>query len=992
MFRRLLALVLLLPLAAAAADPAPVLRVESGTHTAPIRALAVDGAGRIALTAAEDKTARLWDLSSGRLLQTLRPPIGEGNEGKLYAAALSPDGAVVAVGGWSKENEVYLFNRSSGQLVHRIAGLPNVITHLAFSPDGRLLLVNLWGRQGVRLFASTDGWRSAREAGQDASYEGESYGADFSRDGQRVVTTSFDGRVRLYALGTPAAPALRPLATAQPDANRRPFTASFSPDGQRVAVAFADNPSVAVLDAASLQTQYVPSVAGVANGNLAVVAWSGDGRTLLAAGAWKRGEGQHGLRRWAEAGRGAATDSTIAGNTIVGLRALADGRVAYAAADPAWGVLTPQGERALHTAPGLADFRGDRSAFRAAPNGLAVAFGMGYGQAQPRAFDFTQMEWAAPAPAWRANPASTRELALEGWFESAQPQLNQRRLALDTNEIALSATAHPAGTHLALGTNFHVRYFNRQGAEQWRAGAPGSTWQVHLTQDGRWLIAAFSDGSIRWYRTRDGAEQLAFLPHADQRRWIAWTPQGYYAASAGGEDLIGWHVDRGALRAADFFAGSRFRAAFFRPDVIAQVLTLGDGTAALQAANAEAGRREQAARVEQQLPPVVTLLSPTDGGSVAAPEVRIQVAVRAPADAPATSLRVRVNGSVVEVPGARTLPRNAPGVEEARHELRVPLPSQDAEVMVFAENRNGFSTPAVLRLRWAAPAVASAPAPTQAPAPPPAPPAAAATPPAQQAALTALANADLRPALYVLAIGVSRYRNPAIKLDFPAKDASDFAAMFKKQEGLYRKIVVKLLTDEGAKRDDVLDGLEWIRREMTSRDVGMVFLAGHGVNDNDGVYYYLPQDVEPTALKRTGVIFTEIKNTLSALPGKVLFFVDTCHSGNVLGTGARRSLRNDITAVVNELSSAENGVIVFAASTGRQEAQESPEWGNGAFTRAVLEGVSGQADRGRTGRVTHKMLDLHISERVKELTRGAQSPVTIVPQGVPDFPLVVVSR
>lgn len=988
MIRHLFALALLLPLAAGAADPAPVLRVESGTHTAPIRALAVDGAGRIALTAAEDKTARVWDLASGQLLQTLRPPIGDGNEGKLYAAALSPDGAMVAVGGWSKDNEVYLFHRSSGQLVHRIAGLPNVITHLAFSPDGRLLLINLWGRQGVRLFASADGWRSAREAGQDTAYDGESYGADFSRDGQRVVTTSFDGRVRLYALGTAAAPGLRPLATAQPDASRRPFAAAFSPDGQRVAVAFADSPNVAVLDGTSLQTQYTPSVAGVANGNLAALAWTADGRQLLAAGAWKRGEGQHGLRRWADGGRGAATDSTLSGNTVVGLRALADGRLVYAAADPAWGVLAANGERALHTPPGLADFRGDRNAFRAAPNGLAVAFGMVYGQAQPRAFDFTQMEWTTPAASWRANPASTREMALEGWFESAQPQLNQRRLALDTNEIALSAAA--TSSQLALGTNFHVRLFNRQGAEQWRAGAPGSTWQVHLTQDGRWLVAAFSDGSIRWYRTRDGAEQLAFLPHADQRRWIAWTPRGYYAASAGGEDLIGWHMDRGALRAADFFAGSRFRATFFRPDVIAQVLTLGDGAAALQAANAEAGRRAEAARVEQQLPPVVTLLSPTDGGSVGAPEVRIQVAVRAPADAPATSLRVRVNGSVVEVPGARTLPRNAPGVDEARHELRVPLPSQDAEVMVFAENRNGFSTPAVLRLRWAAPA---APASTTAQRPTPAaPPAPVATPPAQQAALAALSNADLRPALYVLAIGVSRYRNNAIKLDYPAKDAADFAAAFKSQEGLYRKIVVKLLTDEGARRDDVLDGLEWIRREMTSRDVGMVFLAGHGVNDNDGVYYYLPQDVEPTALKRTGVIFTEIKNTLSALPGKVLFFVDTCHSGNVLGTGARRSLRNDITAVVNELSSAENGVIVFAASTGRQEAQESPEWGNGAFTRAVLEGVSGLADRGRTGRVTHKMLDLHISERVKELTRGAQSPVTIVPQGVPDFPLVVVAR
>jgi uncharacterized caspase-like protein len=243
--------------------------------------------------------------------------------------------------------------------------------------------------------------------------------------------------------------------------------------------------------------------------------------------------------------------------------------------------------------------------------------------------------------------------------------------------------------------------------------------------------------------------------------------------------------------------------------------------------------------------------------------------------------------------------------------------------------------------------------------------------------------------LYVLAVGISKYRDAGLRLDFPSKDATDFANAFQtQQDGLYRKVVVKLLTDEKARRDDVLDGLEWIRREMTARDVGVVFLAGHGTNDSDGVYYYLPQDVETDRLKRSGVIFTEIKNTLAALPGKVLFFVDTCHSGNVLGTG-RRGVRNDITAVVNELSSAENGVIVFAASTGRQDAQESREWNNGAFTKAVIEGVSGKADYARTGRVTHKMLDLYTSERVKGLTRGSQSPVTIVPQGVPDFPLVL---
>ena len=140
-----------------AAEPAPQLRIESGTHSAPIRALSVDAAGRLAVTAAEDKTARVWDLATGQLLQTLRPSVGTGNEGKLYAAAISPDGTLVAAGGWSKDNEVYVFHRSSGQLVHRIAGLPNVITHLAFAPDGKRLLVSLWGKQGIRLYASDDG-------------------------------------------------------------------------------------------------------------------------------------------------------------------------------------------------------------------------------------------------------------------------------------------------------------------------------------------------------------------------------------------------------------------------------------------------------------------------------------------------------------------------------------------------------------------------------------------------------------------------------------------------------------------------------------------------------------------------------------------------------------------------------------------------------------------------------------------------------------------
>ena len=133
---------------------------------------------------------------------------------------------------------------------------------------------------------------------------------------------------------------------------------------------------------------------------------------------------------------------------------------------------------------------------------------------------------------------------------------------------------------------------------------------------------------------------------------------------------------------------------------------------------------------------------------------------------------------------------------------------------------------------------------------------------------------------------------------------------------------------------------------------------------------------------------TDIVDTLSRLPGRVVAFIDTCHSGNV--TGGRKSFPNpDVSAVINDMASADSGVIVFSASTGRQEALENEAWGNGAFTKSVVEGLSGKADEKRTGRVTHRMLDYYITDRVKELTGGKQSAVTIAPAGLPDFTLAV---
>ena len=77
----------------------PLLGLDTGMHTAEIWRIGIDAANRYLVTGSEDKTVRVWELASGRLLRTLRPPIGVGNEGKIFRVALSPDGTTVAAGG-----------------------------------------------------------------------------------------------------------------------------------------------------------------------------------------------------------------------------------------------------------------------------------------------------------------------------------------------------------------------------------------------------------------------------------------------------------------------------------------------------------------------------------------------------------------------------------------------------------------------------------------------------------------------------------------------------------------------------------------------------------------------------------------------------------------------------------------------------------------------------------------------------------------------------
>lgn len=929
----------------------PILRIETGMHTAIIKRIGLDRAGKFLITASNDKTVRVWQLATGRLLRVLRVPIGDGNQGKLYASAISPDSNTIAASGWTTPDglntNIYLFDRESGRLVRRLTGLPQVVRHLVFSPDGTLLAATLAANtDGVRMWHTRD-WT---EVGRAPVYGYESYGADFDRAG-RLVTSCFDGYVRLYDRN------LHVLAKQVTPGGKLPNGVRFSPDGRLVAVGYLDSVRVDVLSSDKLALLYSADISGIGNGSISTVAWSTDGTMLYGGGAYQNKEGACVIRRWSDAGRGSYLDTPAASDTITDIAPLPSGGIVYGAGDPSWGILDSNHIQVRLQATQVADYREMLKDFLTDGTASTIRFGYERLGNTPAIFRLTDRTLILDPPVdgnLRAPRTDAPSISVSEWHNSYKPRLNSTLLILEQYEISRSLAIALDGEHFLLGAEFYIRLFNRSGQVLWRVPAPGIAWGVQISPDNHVAIAALSDGTIRWYRMTDGKELLALFPHADRKRWVLWTPSGYYDASPGAEDLIGWHVNNGKDQAADFFPVGQFRSTYYRPDVISKVLETGDESRALQLANEERGRKAQTATVAQMLPPVVEIASPSDNSEVSASEVTIRYSLRTPSGEAVTNIRALVDGRPVT--GNRQLTREDAAASGVR-ELKVSVPEHDSEVSIIAENRFAASVPATIRLRWHGSA------------------------PTTEAFV-------IQPKLYVLAIGVSQYQNPSYSLKFAAKDAKDFAAAAATQKGfLYRDVVVKVLADDQATKDNVLDGLDWIRKETTSKDVAMVFFAGHGLNDQNGVYYFLPYNTDLEKLLRTGVPFTDIKNTVQSLAGKTLFFIDTCHSGNVLG--GRRGLADDLNGIINELSSAESGAVVFAASTGNQYSLEDAKWNNGAFTKALVEGFTGRADYTGKGRITINMLDLYISERVKELTGGKQTPTTAKPNTIQDFPIAV---
>lgn len=942
-----------------------MLTLDPGTHTAAIRQIAVDPVEQLMVSAADDKTARVWDIRSGQLLGTLHPPVGAGHIGRLYAAAISPSGKLALAGttaSSSGTHRIYLYDLASQAFSASIDARGGDIKRLQWSPDGKLLAAVYAGNPAFRVFDDSGALVHEESLPADA------WSLAFSPDGLLALPVS-DRTIRLYEIGKQDGKIVLRLRGTLRASLADPRGVHFSPQGNLLAVGYlsrVDNRKVQVdvFDVVSSKLARSFVFTDVERGNLRNVAWQRDGTALYAGGSGYRGANDFIVKRigWPD---GAVADISVATNSITDLLPLADGRMLFSTIEPSWGTLHGVHANTVVSAKSAQfyDSRvlsisddGGTVAWRFAPGGKAYRFSVS---------DRLLREGRGDASR-KASPGSSR-IDVQGWKNSFKTSIAGAPVAMQPTEIARAAAVLPDESGVLLATSRSLRHFDASGRQLWAIPLATEARAVNVSADGRVLAAAMADGTIRWRRVKDGAPLMSLFANP-AGQWVLWTEQGYFDVSAGAEDMIGWTVNRPGGEQADYFPISRFREQYFRPDVLDQVLAQNDAGKALAFANERrrqlAFKAEQDAQervkqmvqprsVAQMLPPVVTLLSPavveSSNGNVS-----LKYRLYAPPDSPPATVSVRVDGRPYHVTESQASTLSA---QKAVGKLNLALPQRDAVVQLFASNVRGTSAPATLHYKWKVP-----PAQAAAPAPQPV----------------------RKPSLYVLAIGISEYVNSALNLVYANKDANDFThAFLKEKDVFYEHVEAHVLTNRQATRSAMLQGLQWLKAAPGPNDIGILFVAGHGVNDVDDTYYFLTHDADIKRLGATAVPESQFRDVLTNMKGKTLFFVDTCYAGKSIGILSQF----EITRIANQLSSPEHGVIVFAASKGRQQSLESREWGNGAFTKEIVKGLDGAADYRNQGVITHRGLDYFLGYEVDQLTGGKQTPVTMVPTGVADFPI-----
>jgi WD40 repeat protein len=986
----------------------PVLALDTGGHTNAIYKLLPYPYAEQLISVGLDKTIRFWDVATGESVRVLRPPIGPGSHGYLFAAALSPDCRYLAVGGYRAQTPLYdhrihLIALPEGQIVHSLKGHAYAIYDLAFSADSKQLAsashdgtVKIWDAASGTLTRTLQGHTNIV------------HGVAWSPDGQRIVSGSFDKTARIWNAATGAEIAV------MHDAQGLLNAVGWSPDGRSVATGGTDRiirlyePSGKLRYAWPKLPNEIMSLAFGPDSMRLAYTFGSNSQPPIGAAILELKDGRESVRytghsnsplccAWLRDGA-----QLVTGDSVSNLRV--------------WDAKTGATARQL-------DSRGKAMISAGwSPCGQAISWGHSIQNATidgggplERTFCLRRLDFGPPPkPDFSRAKKQLGDLKIGLLVQGAQTQ--SRRVGIATSAGVQSQFGLPqqydqvrcysllADGRAAVGGNFCAYLFDiRTGLPQHELNDRGAeVWGLAPSADSRYLLTASNDQILRAWSVESGELLLSFFEAGSE--WIAWTPGGYYAASFAGENLMGWHLNRGPNQMAEYFSAARFHKSLYRPDIIRLVLEVGDVARSREVADRERAVESRTLHIKDVLPPKVTITAPNDHRTEVNDPITIEATAQPTADEPITSMRLVIDGRPwgAAVPidsGAGKNAGPAPSDEAATapsgqpsHAWTVDLPSGEHSVAVKAETAHsyGLSPPVEIVRRndaSAAPTPESPAAESSKPLPPSGP-------------------AGTTGDLYVLSIGVSPTTQGSIASTDAESAKAVAGALEKAGRGRYGATQVRTLADRDATAPAIESQLSAIRGQMQPADTAVIYYSGEATADANGDLRL--GAARPTTAPaprgasvqtdETGYSSRQLKESLGGMPGRVVLMLDARRSTRerserktaISFCGVAEEESGDkfdvaLADLLRTLLTEDYGVVVFSA--GRDERTGAATAGARPFAQAVGEGLGGKADADHDGVIQTGELGPYVTRRAKELTSGAATPTVERPSGARSFPL-----
>ncbi len=466
-------------------------------------------------------------------------------------------------------------------------------------------------------------------------------------------------------------------------------------------------------------------------------------------------------------------------------------------------------------------------------------------------------------------------------------------------------------------------------------GYTNAVTSLSITNDGKTLISCNIEGIVKVWDLNMAKEIYTFI-QLNRKNWMVCTPDGFFDATEGAKQSIFF------VKGMETYALDQFFEDFYRPSLLQKAFNN------RQIENKDLNLND---KLKNSPPPTVEIITPLDAETFYTNEITLKLQLTDNGGG-INELKILHNG--------KRIPVDFSGKELKKGKFvvvsyKLTLVQDENQIVVSAFSKGRIESNSVK-------------------------------------ATYTFAGKESNINCYVFVIGINKYENKKLTLQYARDDAEGFVKVLTKNDKkLYKNIELTELYDKEANQKNILAKLDEVAAKAQPQDVFIFYYAGHGIMINDD-FYFIPSDCvrvyDVELLFKEAIYAGNIQDKFKNIKAlKQLVILDACHSGGSTEILGQRGAAEE--KAIAQLSRSA-GVHVLASAGSEQYATEFKSLSHGIFTYLLIEALDGKADGAPSdGKVTiyelKSYLDDQVPEFSKKLKGTAQYPYTFSKGN--DFPV-----